>query len=295
MENGTSFLEKKDEFYKCFEDRYRGNQETIKERLEVYLPYIIPLNPDKGLAVDLGCGRGEWLELLKANGFNGVGVDLDKNMLQAADERGLHTYESDALSYLKSLEDESCIVISGFHIVEHLPFDTLLELVYEAFRVLTPGGILILETPNVENIITATSNFYIDPTHIRPVPNKLLKFIAEYMGFYNTVILRLQSDLKDNVDQTDISMSNIFFSVSQDYGLIARKEEKISNNEFLKLFSSKKGYSLEDMIILYQENVEQSRRIEINELNKRIYELENLWINKSLSIMKNIIHKLLKK
>lgn len=80
------------------------------------------------------------------------------------------------------------------HIVEHIPFEDIQTLVQEAFRVLTPAGLLILETPNPENIQVATSGFYIDPTHTRPIPSQLLSFLPEYYGFKRTKILRLQEE-----------------------------------------------------------------------------------------------------
>lgn len=159
------------DFYRAFEDKFRGAREVIKARLKVYLPFIKPLKdiyPDAS-AVDLGCGRGEWLELLAENGFSAQGVDLDDGMLAACRELGLRVQTGEAVAFLKSLPDQSQAVISGFHLAEHIPFDDLQALVEESLRVLRPAGVLILETPNPENIVVGTSSFYLDPTHRKSV------------------------------------------------------------------------------------------------------------------------------
>ena len=87
---------------------------------------------------------------------------------------------------------DSLTVVSAFHVVEHIPFETLRQLVDEAYRVLKPGGLLILETPNSENLVVGTSSFYLDPTHQRPLPAQLLTFVVEYAGFERVKTLYLQ-------------------------------------------------------------------------------------------------------
>ena len=186
--------ESHDEFYRAFEDRYRGRRDLIKSRLNIYLPFIEPLKKFYGdcAAVDLGCGRGEWLELVADLGFDAVGIDLDEGMLDVSRGLELTVKREDAVTYLRGLADESIAVVSGFHIVEHITFSDLQSLVMEALRVLKPGGVLVFETPNPENIVVGTSNFYLDPTHQRPIPPQLLSFLAEYYGFHRVKILRVQ-------------------------------------------------------------------------------------------------------
>ncbi len=181
-------------FYRAFEERHRGPRELIAKRLEVYLPFIAPLSElyQPAAAIDLGCGRGEWLELLTQHGFVPQGVDLDSGMLAACHERGLSVIPGEAVEFLRSLDNESQSVVSGFHIAEHVPFDSLEQLVVESLRVLKPGGLLILETPNPENLIVGTSGFYLDPTHLRPIPPPLLSFLPAYHGFQRVKTLRLQ-------------------------------------------------------------------------------------------------------
>ncbi len=237
-------------FYRAFEERYRGSRELIKGRLGVYLLFVeslltaYPTAP----AIDLGCGRGEWLELMAGSGFKPLGVDLDTDMLEACLERGLPVEQGDALAYLSALPDESQVVVSAFHFVEHIKFDQLGALVADALRVLKPGGLLIMETPNPENIIVATRNFYLDPTHQRPIPSMLLAFIAEYVGFDRVKTLRLQES-KDLVERKDISLQDVFAGASPDYAVVA---QKYASDDILALtseaFSLDFGLSLEDLL-----------------------------------------------
>ena len=213
-----------DDFYRAFEERYRGSRELIKTRLRVYLPFIEPLLSlyKDAQAIDLGCGRGEWLELLKESGFDGHGVDLDEGMLAACRDRGLSVTTEDALSALKALPDESQVLVSGFHIAEHLSFSDLQLLVQEVLRVLKPAGLLILETPNPENIIVGTASFYLDPTHQRPIPPLLLSFLPEHYGYAKVKVLRLQED-KSLAEKVQTSLSDVLGGVSPDYAVVAQK------------------------------------------------------------------------
>ena len=239
-----------DGFYRAFEERYRGSRELIKGRLATYLPFVEPLLKayPTAAAIDLGCGRGEWLEILAGSGFKPMGIDLDKGMLEACLERGLPVEQGDALAYLSALSDDSQALVSAFHVVEHITFDQLGTLVAEALRVLKPGGLLIMETPNPENIVVATRNFYLDPTHQRPIPTTLLAFVAEFAGFPRVKTLRLQEP-KDLVNRADVSLQDVFSGASPDYAVVAQKH---APNDVMALtdypFSLEYGLSLENLL-----------------------------------------------
>jgi O-antigen chain-terminating methyltransferase len=213
-----------DEFYRAFEDRYRGSRELIKSRLRVYLPFVEPLKSvhPRCTAVDLGCGRGEWLELMGEAGIEARGVDLDEGMLDECRGRGLPAERGEAVAFLRALPEASVAVVSAFHVAEHIAFDELQALVQQALRVLQPAGLLILETPNPENLAVGTSSFYYDPTHQRPLPPPLLSFLPEHYGFARTKVLRLQEPA-GLAQAAAVSLKNVLTDVSPDFAVVAQK------------------------------------------------------------------------
>ena len=238
------------DFYIAFENRYRGSRELIKQRQTSYLPYIAPLKTvyPNLKAIDLGCGRGEWLELLKENGVDASGVDLDDAMLSSCIASNLKVKKIDAISALQELPNASLHIISGFHIAEHLPFEQLIELIHQALRVLSPGGLLILETPNSENINVATSSFYLDPTHRNPIPAQLLSFLMTYSGFAFTTELRLNADISP-AEGAWLTLRNVLTGVSRDYALIAQKAHgDLALNIPLQMTSNNLGLSFDDLV-----------------------------------------------
>jgi len=247
----------KTDFYRAFEDRYRGSRELIKSRLAVYLPFVLPLKhfyPD-GVGVDLGCGRGEWLELMQDNGLNVQGIDLDQGMLEAAQKLGLNAKQADAIEYLQTLASESQTMVSGFHLAEHLPFEVLQILIQQALRVLKPGGLMILETPNPENIVVGTANFYLDPTHHQPIPSLLLSFMVEHAGFETTKILRLQEPA--NVARSDsLTLLDVLCGVSPDYAVVGQKGGATEIAAATKeAFANDYGISLENLASKYDQQI----------------------------------------
>lgn len=244
-----------DNFYRAFEDKFRGSTLLIQNRMKIYLPFIEPLYQlyPNSLAIDIGCGRGEWLGLLKDVGFNPSGVDLDGGMLAACIQAGYSVYQTDGIEYLSRLPDESQTIVSAFHVVEHIKFAQLMLFVSEAMRVLKPGGILIMETPNPENIIVATCDFYTDPTHQRPIPSTLLAFVAEYTGFARVKTLRLQES-KELLNKDDISLSNVFAGVSPDYAIVAQKHASEDVLEMISQpFNHNYGLSLVDLLSRWEQ------------------------------------------
>ena len=212
------------DFYRAFEDRFRGSREMVKERLRVYLGFVQALRATSGAcaAVDLGCGRGEWLELMREAGVEAEGIDSDESMLAACRDAGLDARRGEALAAMRQLPAESRDLVSAFHVAEHLPFADLQALVQEALRVLSPGGVLILETPDPDNLSVGASSFYLDPTHVRPLPAGLLAFLPAHYGFHRVKILRLQEALGMQANAAP-SLANVLRDASADFAVVAQK------------------------------------------------------------------------
>ena len=236
-------------------------QETVKNNSELcdrfYLHYNEKLMPDsrdevKGRAIpyiekirnwyngyadadyspkflDLGCGECEWIELLSENGFKAVGVDSNVHVVNKVRKSfpEFHIECQDALAYLKQCEDNSVDLISSFHMVEHMDFLTIITLLKECCRVLKKGGMLIVETPNPQNVLVATYYFNLDPTHNKPIPIELMSYFVEESGFEVKEKLLLNPldfvpyEYKDGDPIKDIVFR---FNLEQAYSIMAVKK-----------------------------------------------------------------------
>lgn len=201
-----------DAFYLAFENQFRGDREEIRERLQVYVPFVkkAKARTKDASVIDVGCGRGEWLELLSENKYEARGVDTNLCMVEECRSRGLAVDCLDAIAYLRDLSPLTITAITGFHIVEHLTFSELYELFQETFRVLRKGGLAIFETPNPECIKVPTYSFYLDPTHRNPIPQELLCFAAKDAGFKRTQVKRLQPYFEEGVFKGYLDYAGIF-------------------------------------------------------------------------------------
>jgi O-antigen chain-terminating methyltransferase len=216
-----------DSLYAAFEDVFRGSREDIIQRLSPYAERLAVTGagqPDKPI-VDIGCGRGEWLELLRNKGLAAYGIDINTVMVERSVALGLDARHADLISHLRGLEDASRSAVTAFHVVEHLPFETLIDFFDEALRILIPGGILILETPNPETMRVGATTFYNDPTHRNPLMPAPLQFIVEHRGFTDAEILKLhpftQGLLQEPTEDAQL-LNRVLFG-PQDYAIIARR------------------------------------------------------------------------
>jgi O-antigen chain-terminating methyltransferase len=215
-----------DALYALFEEKFRGSRDKIRTRQERYLPCIHRAGPagKQDCILDLGCGRGEWLELLGSAGFAARGIDRNRAMVRQCLDLKLDAQEADALEYLRGLPGESLLALTGFHLIEHLPWQKVIALFDEARRVLRPGGCLILETPNPENILVGSCTFYNDPSHLRPVPPATLEYLAQARGFAGCTIERSSClDFFVTPPPGELSRLVEVFNCGQDYALIAYK------------------------------------------------------------------------
>jgi len=207
---------------------FRGDRAEIKRRLAVYLPHAQQACAAAGNlpALDLGCGRGEWLEVLSEAGISVRGIDANREFVAACRDLGLDATEGDLPQVLRSIPDESHAVVSAIHVLEHLSFRDLLEVVDQAVRILKTGGIVVFETPNPRNLFVSSNNFYLDPTHHHPLPSEFLAFILEARGLFQPQVLPLvpypESYRLQETGQAAVFINEHFFG-PQDYVIIARK------------------------------------------------------------------------
>ncbi len=218
--------------YKEYEDKMRGSREEIIERLKIYdsvFRNVKQNNGDRINALDLGCGRGEWLELAENQyGVHALGVDMDSSMLVDCEKNGLRYVNANLVDYIKNAASNSVDIISLFQVAEHLEVSLLDEVLHECYRVLRRGGAIIVETPNPENMIIGACNFYFDPTHVTKLPPALLKIFVEGTGMKNAEIVRMHPygaiKCDDSIDTDATKQLASFFNNYADYAVIAYKE-----------------------------------------------------------------------
>jgi SAM-dependent methyltransferase/uncharacterized protein YbaR (Trm112 family) len=218
-----------DEQCLAFDDVLRAPQMRAKSLQTEYLPYLREHSMDANAMsiVDIGCGTGEWLELLRDNGFVASGVERNLRIIETCRQKGLAVEQADALEYLRQAAESSLGAVTALHFVEHLPYESLMAFLDEILRVLKPGGCLILETPNPENILVGSYTFYMDPTHVRPLPSSLLKLLVEGRGFGEVEIRNLHP-YPDAIRFTESAgivgaRLNQYLYGPRDYALLAKK------------------------------------------------------------------------
>lgn len=172
--------------YLAFEDLHRGSREEIKSRQEVYLPYFEGADAP---VLDLGCGRGEFLELLSERGLPARGLDINPEMAAQCRKSGLEVVEGDAVEYLRSLDDASLGGIMAAQLIEHLALDDLMELASLAARKLKDGAPFIAETVNPACLTTFSGAFYLDLTHQKPIHPEAARFLWRWAGLREVEIV----------------------------------------------------------------------------------------------------------
>ena len=207
--------------YALFEERFRGSPAEIARGQRFYVELLRDL---PGPVLDVGCGRGEFLELLKAEGIASSGVESNPVSAEAARARGLSVERADALALLDGRPAGTLGAVVAFQVVEHWPPEGIFRFLQLSRRALAPGGILVAETINVDSL-SALKAFYLDPTHVRPVPPDALRFLAEAAGFTDARIeyrspLPAANRLAGSDD--DARKLNALLFAPQDYALIAR-------------------------------------------------------------------------
>jgi len=203
-----------------FAARFRGDEDYVRERQRFYLPHFAKCRQ----VLDIGCGRGEFLDLLKQEEVPARGIDLSAESVALCRSRGLDAEVADLFSYLAALPDEALDGIFCAQVVEHLPPARLPEMLRLAAAKLAPGGLLAVETPNPECLAILASHFYLDPTHQHPVPALLLAFYLEEFGFGELQTHRLSPavDTMPALNSLPPDFRDAFFG-ALDYAILAKK------------------------------------------------------------------------
>jgi SAM-dependent methyltransferase len=165
--------------YLAFENAFRGSTETIRGQLASYAPLFDGLSD----VVDMGCGRGEFLDLLRAQGTSARGIDVNEAMVEETRARGLAAEKADALSYLTALPDASIGGLFAAQVIEHLAPDYLSQVIEVAARKIRPGGRLVLETINPTCWVAFFESYIRDLTHVRPIHPETLQYLLRVSGF----------------------------------------------------------------------------------------------------------------
>lgn len=218
--------------YFRFENYFRGPRETVKQRQEIYLEYFRNCRS----ILDIGCGRGEFLELMRDNGLSAVGVDTYPDFAEYCCSLGFNAVCDDGIGYLSRLESVDGIFVG--QVVEHLTVDQIINLIETAYSKLSDDGVIIMETPNPQSLSIYVNAFYIDPSHVKPVHPETLKYLLKNAGFSSIETVFTESSKPDitipplkNEEKFNTAMAtvqNMLFG-SQDYAVIARKKDKNGN------------------------------------------------------------------
>ena len=228
-----------DALYLSFEDLHRGNRAEIMERQRIYLPYL----KKRSRVLDIGCGRGEFLELLQREGVTAKGIDINATMVTQCREQGLDVTQEDAITHLSRVAPGFYEGIFCGQVIEHLSWPTLLHLLRLSHEKLASHGILIMETINPQCLTTFCGAFYLDPTHTKPVHPLTLQFACKATGFSTADLLytspypdemklkevdffRRTGDISDkliNVLNDNVMQLNELLYAPQDYAVLATK------------------------------------------------------------------------
>lgn len=217
--------------YFDFENHFRGSMESIKNAQKIYLPFF----KDKKNILDIGCGRGEFLSLMKENDIPAKGIDIYEPYVDYCKMNGFDAVCGDGIQYLSESDMLDGIFVG--QVVEHLELNSIINLCNHAYEKLTDGGCIVIETPNPTSLAIYTNAFYIDPSHIKPVHPLTMRYFLEKAGFRKIEIIYTENSLpqesipalkisnSENTEEFNIAMkkvSDMLFG-SQDYAIIAIK------------------------------------------------------------------------
>lgn len=216
-----------------FEEEFRGDAENLRER---YQDLARQFEGCEGRVVDIGCGRGEFLELLIDLGVNAAGIEIDSELVRSCVERGLPVEYGDGISWLRMTPDSSLGGLSLVQVVEHLSAQELVDLVALAARKLRAGGRIVVETVNPQSLYVFAHSFFLDPTHVAPVHPAYLHFLFREAGFASVDLQwRSPPPADDTLEpmagddegaarfNANVARLNQLLFAAQDYALVATR------------------------------------------------------------------------
>ena len=254
------------ENYIEFENQFRGSRESILERLDQYrgvLTYIKEEYP-RAKALDLGCGRGEWLQKCQQYELSAQGIDASSSMIKYCKKEGLNACKGNIFKIMPHLKSNCYSLITAFHIIEHLENDRITKLLYEAERLLKKNGIMIIEMPSIDNIYVSTDSFYLDETHINKIHPKLLIYKLGLHGFKSTELNYINGEPEEKQNHL---MRKLFYNVGQDVSIVACKKTTLPK------LRGEKGIT--DSIVKYPE-----KRVIISEID--------FYLEKSIKLLNQV-------
>jgi O-antigen chain-terminating methyltransferase len=206
--------------YSKFAERFRGTEEYVKAGQQLYLPYFEGCRN----VLDIGCGRGEFLEVMRDASIPARGIDVGAESVAVCRLKGLDAEIADVFPYLASMEEGALDGIFCSQVVEHLPPERLPEMIRLCAERLARGGVIVIETPNPECLAIFGTHFYLDPTHTRPVPHPLLMFYLEEYGVGLMQLRRLSPAVETmpSLGSLPDDFRGAFFD-ALDYAVIGRK------------------------------------------------------------------------
>ena len=220
------------DYYLDFENKFRGDRKEILNIFSSYEPLIETVIEGKSspILIDVGCGRGEWLQRCQNKFYKSIGIESDTYMAKLCRDYGLSVIEGDAIDELSKFEANSISVITIFHVIEHLEFNKLQKMIGECHRILSDDGILIMETPSIDNLIVSTKTFYIDHTHINHINPEAISFHLEKAGFNKVKYYYINGGPLQ--DSHPLKITRILNGVAQDLCIISTKNHDLSEKIF---------------------------------------------------------------
>ena len=206
--------------YARFAEKFRGPEEYVKAGQKIYLPYFT----GRHNVLDIGCGRGEFLESMRDAGVSAKGIDLSEESIALCRSKGLDAGRADLFEYLVNIPEASLDGIFCSQVVEHLPPDRLPEMIKLCASRLERNGVIAIETPNPECLAIFATHFYLDPTHQRPVPHPLLAFYLEEFGMGSIEVRKLSpaGETMSGLASLPEDFREAFFG-GLDYAILAKK------------------------------------------------------------------------